>query len=192
MVIHLIPLNAFNSGEIYDINKNVTHLNKIMPMGAGGANFGYNMDGYILMSGNYVNTPSISYVQFFRNGTFEIVLGGNVTKKLISAIYNEQLIVGSISQILDVMKEMKIEVPILIFITLLGVKDFEMRGGGGLFSVVTGSPRIYKDIFPLPEVLIESYDLKVGNILKNSFDVVWNAFGLPKSESYDKDGEWKC
>lgn len=190
LLIHLVPLNAFNPGQIIDIPLNNELLRNITVMGSLGS-IGFNLDGLIAMTDNYIE-PSYSYVQLFRNGILEIVYGHEIDDeteiKHISAIYDEKEIVRTISKNLEMLSILGVEVPIFIFISLINVRDFQMATRG---RNPRRSPRIYRDIVTLPEVLLESYDVNVPEVLKKSFDMVWNAFGQPESINYAENGEWK-
>lgn len=195
LVIHLVPLNAFNPGQVIDIHPIIEDLNQITYTGAHGLNKGYNMDGIIAYTGTYSSRPSYSYVQFFRNGILEIVYGheeedeeDNALMKHIFAIYDEKDIVESISKNMKIFKKIGVETPIFVFITLLNIQDFQMPVSSSFQQ--RRLPKIYKDILVLPEVLLNSYDVNIGNSLKNPFNVVWNAFGRAKSPNYDENGEW--
>jgi hypothetical protein len=56
--------------------------------------------------------------------------------------------------------------------------------------VTRESASIDRDVLFLPEVVVESYDVKAESILKPIFDSVWNACGFPRSLHYDKNGDW--
>lgn len=48
-----------------------------------------------------------------------------------------------------------------------------------------------RDILQLPEMVIDSFDINPEKILKESFDMIWNAFGFTHSFNYDKNGNWQ-
>ena len=93
--------------------------------------------------------------------------------------YTEMELLKSLAEFLKLVKEMGINIPIVIFLTLIGVKDWEM----GLDSLRFGefSYKIDRDILQLPETIIESYDTEPKDILRPMFDLVWNACGLKQS-----------
>ena len=49
---------------------------------------------------------------------------------------------------------------------------------------------IDRDILQLPEVIIESYDVRAADVLKPFFDSIWNACGFKKSFNYNDNDEW--
>jgi hypothetical protein len=42
----------------------------------------------------------------------------------------------------------------------------------------------------LPEVIVENYDIKVDDVLKPQFDLIWNACGFQRSLNFDENGNW--
>ncbi|MFH1622565.1 MAG: ATP-binding protein, partial [Candidatus Omnitrophota bacterium] len=78
------------------------------------------------------------------------------------------------------------EPPILLFLTLAGVKNCRMAFRHNDFSIP-----IDRDILLLPEVIIEDYNAIPEQILKPCFDSVWNACGYPASLNYDEQDKWK-
>lgn len=42
----------------------------------------------------------------------------------------------------------------------------------------------------LPEAIVESFTTSAHEILKPTFDLIWNACGFPGSENFDAEGNW--
>ena len=77
--------------------------------------------------------------------------------------------------------------PIIIMITLLGMKGWgiatqQWQEGSGTFN---------RDPIFLPELTLESFDGILQNELKPIFDVAWNAAGFAGSPNYDHLGRRK-
>ena len=185
LIIHLIPLNAFCTVN-YDLSEIETKLGifeNLIPIQCRYSAHRYNFDGFLIYE---VPEEEIdNYVQLFKNGIIESVIGApHYDEKRISAVYTERYIVQYVSLYLKALKELSVETPILIFLTLTGVKGYSMQSNS------RNPVLIDRDILPMSDVMIESYDDKIEYILKPVFDSVWNACGLNGSENYDKDGEW--
>ena len=84
-------------------------------------------------------------------------------------------------------KDREVEMPILLFLTIVGVKGYSMATGGPFYR---GSATIDRDVVSLPEVIIEKYDEKAEKVLRPSFDAIWNACGFAESQNYDQKGNW--
>ncbi len=190
-VLHLIPIISFNPAQSYDIGKIASHLGKMPPIYAHGWNNRYNLDGFLTFSGRR-EEESTSYVQLFRNGIIEAVDGGLLepyqgSKTIPSGIYEDKLN-ESLSVYLSILKTLNVEPPLFIFLALLGVKGYSMAVGSDFR--VHDSHTIDRDILLLPEVVLESFDIKAEEVLKPCFDCIWNACGFPRSFNYNDDGEW--
>jgi hypothetical protein len=192
ITLHLIPIISFNPGQNYDIEKVASKPEKFRPIYCNSWNYRYNLDGFLSYSAS-TSGKSHSYIQLFRNGIIEIVEGlllkPDNGKLWIPSIAYEREIIGALNESLDTLKSLDIELPIFVFLTLIGVRGYKMMYLKYQLVESESAP-IDRDILLLPEVLIESYDVKSERILKPIFDSVWNACGFPKSLNYDKNGEW--
>ena len=101
--------------------------------------------------------------------------------------YEEELI-ESLPRYLAVLKTMNVELPFLVFMTLVGVRGYSMSTAGVLYR---GRTPIERDVLSLPEILMDSYDVAAEKILKPFFDCVWNACGFERSLNYDGSGNWR-
>ena len=194
IILHLIPLISFNPAQSYDIDKIASNPGKMMPMSCRGWNHRYNIDGFLSYSRGGEEI-SHSYVQLFKNGIIEAVEGSIMDphhtkgKLLIPTDYEIELI-KTLPDYLSILETLNVELPIFIFLTLVGVKGYSMavdERRHWIDEVYT----IDRDILLLPEVVIESYDVITKDILRPCFDSIWNACGFPKSLNYDDTGEWK-
>ncbi|MFC1592992.1 hypothetical protein ACFL4C_03155 [Candidatus Omnitrophota bacterium] len=192
IVLHLIPIISFNPAQSYDIGKVASHHEKLEPIYCAGYSHRYNLDGLLSYSEDQ-GGKTYSYVQLFRNGIIEAMEGlllepheGTLT--IPSIAYEEELI-KSLSDYLSRLKTLSVKPPIFIFLTLLGVKSYSMGVSRQRISFGR-SYTIDRDILQLPEVIIESYDVKAKDVLKPCFDSVWNACGFPRDPYYNESGEW--
>lgn len=196
IILHIIPLESFTpnrSFDISDINQNAT---KLRPIYARGWNHRINIDGFLTFThGN--SEPSTSYTQLYRNGVVESVEGLMLMserriredgKKYIPSQTFETEIIRSLSEYLNYVKELGISTPFFVFLTITGVKDYQM--GTQHSDPWDGEYKIDRDILNLPEQLIYSYDVKAEQILKPMFDVIWNACGYKRSLNFDDLGNW--
>jgi len=190
IVLHLIPLISFELGQRYDINIVERDLRKMKPTGISEWDGRYNLDGFLTYY--YPKKGAFgSYTQLFRNGIIEAVNGRIIpytqNKVLLCTYYERELII-SLKEYLSLMKELLIEPPILLFLSLLDVIGYTLD-----ISPLISSDRypIDRDNLLLPEVTIENYDEPPEKILKPCFDSIWNACGLSRDYHYDENGNWK-
>ncbi len=192
MVLHLIPIISFNPAQSYDINTIASEPAIMPPIHSfSGLSNRYNLDGCLTYSKGQEG-KSYSYAQLYRNGIIEAVNGSMLKPQeqglLIPSRLYEKELVKSTTQYLTILKTLSVEPPIFIFLSMLGVKGYSMavRDHFSFFETHT----IDRDVMLLPEVVVESYDVKAEDILKSSFDSIWNACGFRRSFNYNDAGEW--
>jgi len=192
IVLHIIPIISFNPAQSYDIGKIASPPAKLKPIYCSGWNDRYNLDGFLSYSGGR-NDKSHSYVQLFRNGIIEAVEGlllePHGDKLLIPSIAYERELILSLEEYLSLLKILDVEPSIFVFLTLLGVKGYSMGIDTWRYAIEE-IHTIDRDILLLPEVVLESFDIKAEEVLKPCFDCIWNACGFSKSFNFNDDGEW--
>ena len=191
IVLHLIPLESFSPNYRIDLNPIINEPAKLKSIYASGWSYRINLEGVLSYSGDR-NDKSHSYIQLYRNGIIEAVeglmLSAEREKKYIPSVAYEIELIKSLREFLNLTKELGINMPIVIFLTLIGVNGYEMavdrmRFWGDYY-------KIDKDILQLPETLIESYNTEPKDILRPMFDLVWNACGFKRSYNFDEAGNW--
>ena len=190
--LHLIPIISLNPSQHYDINEIAIAPDKMPPINSNGWDGRYNADGFITYA-KFSGEEISSYVQLHRNGIMEAVEGFMLRfrddKLLIPSPTYEARLIKSLTSYLSVLKELHVETPIFIFITLLNVKGYAMGISPEKF-IIHNTPTIDRDVLILPETIIENYEQKAEVILKDSFDSIWNACGFKQSFNYNEKGEW--
>lgn len=196
-VLHLIPINAFYPGQTYPIDKevNMSDFLGLKPMWTRGFNPRINFDGFLTYNGIDDEGQTNSYVQLYRTGIIEAIsteLFDNGNKR-ISRGFHETKLVESIYEYLTIYKKLNVEMPVFIFITLLGMKGYTMykERPGERPTPFEHDYEIDRDVLITPEAIIEKYNINIGNILKPTFDSIWNACGYPGSENYNRNNEWE-
>jgi len=194
IILHLIPIISFNPAQQFDIQKIASQRSKMPPICCSGWSSRYNLDGFMTYS-EFGSNKTNSYTQVYRNGIIEAVEGflfrpHNDEGLYIPSIAYEEELIEALNCYIKVMKIIEVEPPMLIFLTLVGVKGYYMGVGRQRITFVT-PPSIDREILLLPEVIIENYDIAPEKILKPCFDAIWNACGYSESLNYDDDGNWK-
>lgn len=184
-VLHLIPYGAFEPAQSCEIFQahNSPELLKTIHSPYGGTPR-YNFEGVIVCHQNDQGS-STAYTQLYRNGIIEAAEGLLVREGVIYNPEYEQKLIESLDRYLHTFKQLKIAPPVVIFLTLLGLKGYQMKLHGQ-----SRGTKIDRDILIIPEVLIESYDVKPETVLRPCFDTIWNAFGMARSFNYDGNGKW--
>lgn len=184
IILHMIPIEAFNISNRVDVKDIQRESNNLSPMSCSSWNRRINFDGYLLHSGEREGTI-YSYTQIFSNGVVEAVNSSMLN-------YNKQLRINGIERILIefankymlLLKNLNVSLPIFLFITMTNVKGYRYCING--FSE---GEAIDKDTLIIPGIAINNYDIDMGSNLKPCFDSIWNACGMLKSYNYDEDGK---
>jgi hypothetical protein len=195
IVLHLIPLASLKPGEKYDIDKIVAQPELLRPIYCGSWNHRYNLDGFVTYSGTET-IESHSYVQLYRRGIIEAVESGILgakqeDRKIIPSAYFEAELIASLKKYIQVMSALRIDPPVILFLTLVNVKGYFMAEPPALWNPFYGSHSIDRDILMLPDVMIENYADEADHILRSCFDAIWNACGMRGSIFYDSNGRWQ-
>lgn len=188
IVLHVLPLEAFNFTTSVDIVSNEDKLLAVQPISASGWDSRYNFDGLC----NYSPLLS-SYAQFFRNGCIEAVeaLRSPLSdvkddEKKLSRGYEAELIQG-MKRFFNVQKSLNFNPPIVVALSLLNVKGYKISSN----QPWAVNHTIDRDHLLIPEILVETDNTQPADILRPAFDAVWQACGHPRSLNYDSDGNWK-
>jgi hypothetical protein len=192
IVAHIIPLTSFDPVQHIDVKKIAKHHTNLGPINCTGWNYRYNLDGFLTF-GSSREGISYSYVQVFRSGIIEAVEGlllrPHNEELLIPSVAYEKELINSLQEYLSVLRDLSVGLPAFIFVTLVGIKGYSL-GMSSRFGFFGGTPTIERDVLFLPEVVIESYEDQVEEVLRPVFDAVWNSCGFEQSRNYDKNGHW--
>lgn len=186
IVLHLIPLLSFGpikNDYIIEISKQNEF---IAPIYCSALWRRFNFDGYLTHSSLEDKLPS--YTQFFRNGIIEAVdtallepQGEREDKLFIPSDAIEESLLESICKYFILLKKLGISPPIVISISLLGVKGYKLETAyrSNQLDFQIGHP-IDRENLLIPEIIVENGGQTLS-ILKPIFDTIWNACGYSKS-----------
>jgi len=89
-----------------------------------------------------------------------------------------------------VLKELGVTAPLMLHITLLGVRGVTLKTDVHAADARAEISPIEVDDLLLPGLLIQGFDEQPEEILHSSFDIVWNAGGFERSLNYDEEGNY--
>jgi hypothetical protein len=187
-VLHIVPLTAFDPAVRYDTSS-MTHLTKyLMPMGGGGMFYRHNFDGYLTYS--HDGEAAYAYLQVFRNGIIESVRAtyehsAATRRRFIPSAKYEEEILDALSRFLELQRQLGVEPPLLIMLSLMKVAGYSLTNEISLM----GDKVIDRDALILPEVMIDDFGADLNGMMRGLFDVVWNAAGYDGCRSYDATGQ---
>jgi hypothetical protein len=193
-VLHLIPLDAFDLAKRCDISGLSNVSGKLPPLSSAGWDYRFNFDGFLTYSSTRENL-SRSYLQIFRTGIIEAVCAQHTSfehgnSKTIYGTKIEKEVLKAIPEYLLVQNQLlETELPIVITISLIGIKGYTMYVKPNAFISNDAHP-IEKDTLLLPDVLIENINSEPDQYMRPVFDTLWNATGWFGSLNYDENGKW--
>ena len=205
LVLHLVPLNAFDvaSNLRYDVSfygdaapyTEPQTPKMVWPLDTTNLDNRFNFDG-ILSYSPISNEKGVtdSYAQFYRNGILEVVNSSIVDReqngaKVLFLTYLEKNVVEALPKYLSFQRNVGIDAPILIMLSLVGVKGRLNPVSYQSFHSVERP--VDRDVLVVPEVVAEGNTIDAGLILRPIFDTLWNACGGSACPNYDKSGVWR-
>jgi hypothetical protein len=183
-VLHIVPVNAFDPAVRYDTSS-MAHLSKyMMPMGGRGMFYRHNFDGYLTFS--YSEAAAYAYLQVYRNGIIESVRtsyerSANTGRRVLPSAEYEEDVLEALPRFLELQKQLGVEPPLLVMLSLLGVAGYGMTNEPSLL----GAKIIDRDALIVPEVLVDDFGTDPEEIMRDSFSAVWNAAGYERCMNYD-------
>lgn len=191
-ILHIIPFQSFSLESKIDLklarNQFLGTLGSV-----NSSSSGVNLDGLI----NYVQSGKnecSSYLQLFHNGIIETVDAltlnldldsGFRSDKAIPSTLFEQGIIERMAKWLPALKSLGLTPPFAVIMTLSGVKGSYMATRNPHF----GSQPIDRDLLPIPEIILHSFDFEAKHV-KPLLDSVWNAAGKLGSPNFTTNDRW--
>jgi hypothetical protein len=195
VVLHLIPMNAFEVGQNYDMQavyqsyrSNLVLLHRQLH-----GQLRYNFDGILASDFDSHTNSAYSYVQIYRNGIIEAVDAyllnflEDETHEVIPYGY-EEFVRNSFPDMLQLQEFVGARPPILVMMSILDVKGRRIKMPHNFGYRYT--EKIDRSTLILPETRIDSFDVDRDTVLRPMFDMIWNAAGWPRSQHYDSQGVW--
>lgn len=191
-VCHIIPLSSFADDAGIDVTSLGRHTTtNVMKQSVGGGRL--NADGYLFTCGLRGDYDS-GYVQVHRTGTIEMVYTTqDIPSKTqrgtlgLPSQWQEEGYLAFVDSGLKIMRDLGVQPPAYIGITLLRVKGVVMIRPQRYFG--DGDP-IDKDTLIIPTVTSDTMEEPADELLHPAFNMVWQASGLDASPYYNEDDKW--
>ena len=190
IVLHIIPLAAFDPSIRFDLSSlsDINTLGSLQFIYAGSFSHRNNFDGFLTYIPLSEGWDIFLYLQIFHSGAIEGVDASTIHNGFIPRGYEKGLI-GAFKRFLTVQKNLGVELPIVIMLTLLGVSGATIEDYYSQFGI-RRPHHIDRNDLLVPEIMIESFDCEPAEVMKPIFDAIWNAAGRPRSLNYNEKGEW--
>jgi hypothetical protein len=189
MVLHVLPLTAFSTSTRFDVSKYPDGLRDVILLGEQSSTHRINLDGIVRHTPG--KGPSLAYAQIYRTGMIESTQAFEVGhysegKPVIPSQSYEQDLLTAIPAYVRVLERIGAGFPMFVFLTFLRIRECVFALRSGYRNIEEARP----DALVLPEAVIEGPGFNLADTLRPLFDMVWNAFGLPRSANFDAEGRW--
>lgn len=185
LVLHLIPASSMVMGHTHDLSNIKDQYQNLKGISCSVQNAYFNLDGYLTFS-----FENKCYVQTFKSGIIESVQCGISTTQTEQPKIPSMIIEGDLIDVYDnymeVLKSLNVGLPIYCFVTFIGVKNHGLAVGGFSQRNIVYN----KSILRLTDSIVNDFNDSSSKVFKPIFDSMWNAFGHPRSENFNTDGEW--
>ncbi len=187
LIFHIVPLSAYATPTAINLDDRGYMIRPVMR--TSGFSTRFTLEGLASYSGrdDLVETM-YSYALLFRTGIIEAVsvIGHADTHGLfVAPVTVEWDLLQVFKSYCETLARYAVEPPYYIFLSLTGVRDHRLYTGGPFFT-----PNLRHDILLLPEITVDDLTQSSEKILRPLFDLFWNAFGFPKSSSFDQSGAY--
>jgi hypothetical protein len=193
VVLHIVPLSAFDSDDQLDLRPLLRTPTGLPPMEHGSIGVGsFNYDGAIVSTGF---SPVATYTHVFWNGTIEAVdtmllAPWSGPDLVIPGQSFEECIVGYTFRCLSFLETFGVAYPMVLIVALVGVTGYRMA-----LNQYSKSAPIDRDAISLPRAVINSaFDnstTSLATLFKPAFDRLWHSCGRAGSPHFETDGTWK-
>lgn len=190
---HGMPLSAIVDPPALDLgNHQITRV--MPPFGSSGYDWQHTLEGLATFSPRQADGTR-AYTLLFRNGTVEGVAQLPVQKEgAYDAVFLghvEQYTLAGWASLLSIAQQFEIEAPFYCLLSVINVRGLLPYIPSAWRHEATGSAfRQDRLLLPALEVSLEASDKPATAIFKGLFDQLANAFGLPRSLSYDTTGQY--
>lgn len=191
LILHIVPLAAFESNEHVDLNYAFTKDAMFRPIDSFGYTPRYNFDGFLIYKGD---DPRDGYTQIFRNGILEAtrasILSSEKTRYWIPALSFSKQIIEILPKYINGLQAIGVTTPLALMITVEGIKGAYLNA-----SKRFDPDNIYaidRSVLCLPEILIEEYGLEADyqKAIRPAFDALWNSAGYAACGYFDENDTW--
>jgi hypothetical protein len=193
LVVHLVPLEAFASAKRLQLSESHYYLGKLPLLGDHGANSRFTLNGVLTYA--TLERGAIGYTELYRTGIIEAVDAYilNIDRgdgRTIPSLEFEHYVLEGVRKYVQLFRELEIQPPIYLGVSLLGVRGVRMAVHPAL-AFLRNPASLNDDLVMIPESSLASYDTPVEVPVREQLDMVWNAFGFKESPNFNSDGLWK-
>jgi hypothetical protein len=195
IVIHLVPFSSMALGKRYDLSSIEPNIRRLREINGSSTTPRFDLHGWLTSSLSPGPTRN-NYMRLYHNGIIEAVngelffpYGGYLRIPVEKTVNYELFIVEAINNYLQFYHAEKIELPIALYISYIGVKDYYLSCGtvkDSLGNVI----KLAQYSIHMPAIKINHYNEDIPAAVKFAFDMIWNGCGYKGSINYTPSGKW--
>jgi hypothetical protein len=197
VVVHLLVPGRSASSALPDlmaVGRDHVAMLSLSPEGSRAMMFC--MDG-LLAIGGYDGRATGRYALLFRSGSAEQVwrvepyrdASLNVDSFAIGAA--ERYVLEGAAGLLKLATKLNLQTPVFLAISVTGVRGSHVTVERGQRMPDTPLFPLERDVLVLPDLRVDDLGRDVARMLQPVFDMMWNAWGYPRSLYYDEQGNRK-
>ncbi len=193
IILHLIAGKSSTIDKNYNIELISRNPKLLKPIKYMGMELSHTFDGFLTHTSD-LSGVARSYVHLYRKGIIEAVEGSlfkPVASNLeIPSIAFEEEILKAVPDYIEVFKQISVNPPFSIYLTLVQIRDYTMKLNKEILGV--HPVPVDRDELRLPEIFIEDYEqtVDIPRLFQPWFDEIWTVCGMFKSFNYDEHGNW--
>jgi hypothetical protein len=197
IILHVTPLSAFHTRQSFNIENFYNDYINLYPIPLfHGLSRRRNIEGIVVYDDPDEKGKRGSYVQLYRNGKIESV--DAVTIKsfyprekdfVLNADY-EYSILQAVSKYIKALQQIGIQPPIYVSLAFTGMKGARISKKQS-YDAFNPNKIFDRDTIVIPELEITEFSSSVclEEVLKDTFNMVWNACDMERSLNYDENGK---
>jgi hypothetical protein len=199
ILLHLMPLAAFDLGSRLELGEDVRQDGDVYPLYGGSRpqprfilEPRFNLDGIFVddSANNRTGVGATQYLQIYRNGIIETFDSNLLDWKEVSILAYpvERTLIDDTTRFLNLAGRLGVSPPILILVTVIGTEGRVILTAEE--PIVVRDP-VDRDCLPLPEIVIDDFEVDTSRALRPMLDALWQAGGYARSPNYNEGGEWQ-
>lgn len=197
ILISIVPLSTFDLKNFYTLDEIASHKKSLIPISYHVIDERFISNMFCRHHRSMTDSDLNSYVCVSRDGTLEaldeLIFEPREGKLIMSNPFFENKIKKAISDYLEFYENIECELPLILFISLIGIKNYNMEiniEGKYILGQDVRSHCAIEETLTMSAVHIKDYDTNLEELLKPCFNTIWCAFNYPGRPNYEGEYIW--
>lgn len=197
ILMHLVPMNALDMGVGVELTEAVRRDPDVRPLYSDleyppGR---FNLDGILVDDTGFGGggRGAQQYIQLHRRGIVETcdnyLLDRQGTEKILGYPV-ERTLIDDTHRFLGLMERIGVEPPVIALITIISTEGRVVVPSDDFWDG-SRAHQVDRGMLPLPEIVLDRFDVDTSTALRPALDAMWQAGGYGASPNYSADGVWQ-